>query len=104
MHNIPRMMIVTALAASALVAPAVSQARTDVSITIGPPPPIVEVVPAPRYGYVWAPGYWDWNGHRHVWHKGYYVRERSGYRWEPHRWVQDGDRWRMDRGHWNRNG
>jgi hypothetical protein len=104
MHNISRMMIVSALAAGALVAPPVSQARTDFSITIGPPPPVVEVVPPPRVGYVWAPGYWDWNGHRHVWHKGYYVHERRGYRWEPHRWVQDGDHWRMDRGHWNRNG
>jgi YXWGXW repeat-containing protein len=102
MIKIRQMMIVSALAAGALAAPGVSQARTDVYVRVGPPPPIVEVVPAPRYGYAWAPGYWDWNGHRHVWHKGYYVRERPGYRWEAHRWVQHGDRWALERGRWGR--
>ena len=101
MIKIRQMMMVSALAAGALAAPGVSQAR-DVYIRVGPPPPIVEVVPAQRHGYAWAPGYWDWNGHRHVWHKGYYVRERPGYRWEAHRWVQHGDRWALERGRWGR--
>lgn len=35
-------------------------AGVDVSVGIGvaPPPPRYEVVPPPRAGYVWAPGYW----------------------------------------------
>jgi hypothetical protein len=97
-----QMLIVSALAASALAVPAISQARTDFSITIGPPPPVVEVVPAPRRGYVWAPGYWNWNGHRHVWRNGYWIRERPGYAWVPDRWDRRGDRWGLERGHWDR--
>jgi WXXGXW repeat (2 copies) len=80
----------------------VAMARTDVDlyVNIGPPPVIVEPVPPPRVGYVWAPGYWTWNGHRHVWHRGYWQHERHGYAWVPHRWEQRGDRWYFNRGHW----
>jgi YXWGXW repeat-containing protein len=66
MNKFREMLIVSALAAAALAAPGAAQARTDVSISIGPPAPIYEPVPPPRVGYIWAPGYWDWNGHRHV--------------------------------------
>ena len=55
-----------------------------------PPPPRVEVVPAPRTGYVWVPGYWDAREHRHVWARGHWVRERAGYRYIEPRWAQDG--------------
>lgn len=79
-------------------------ARTDVdfSINVGPPPPVYETVPPPRVGYVWAPGYWNWNGHRHVWHRGYWMHERRGYVWAPHHWEHRGDRWYMQGGHWER--
>ena len=78
-------------------------ARTYVEIEIAPPPPRVEVVPAPRRGYVWAPGYWRWNGHRHVWVNGVWVRERYGWHWEPDAWVQGPNgRWHLARGHWVR--
>jgi hypothetical protein len=102
MSKMLRTILALALTASALAAPSVSQARTDVSITVGPPPPIVETVPPPRAGYVWAPGYWNWNGHKHVWHRGYWLRERRGYAWEADRWDQRGDRWYYERGHWRR--
>jgi len=97
-----RTMITVALTAGTLAAPAISQARTDFSITIGPPPPIVEPVPSPRHGYVWAPGYWDWNGHKHVWHKGAWKQQRRGYAWVPDRWDHRGDRWYREQGHWRR--
>ena len=68
-------MLFTALAAaavstSALVAPAMlSPAAAQGINTFGTPPPapVYEVVPAPRAGYVWAPGYYRWDGDRHVW-------------------------------------
>lgn len=80
-----------------------AEARTVVSIyaTTEPPPLRREVVPAPRHGYVWVPGYWNWSHRKYVWTKGYYVRERRGYHYTPARWERDGDRWRYERGRWD---
>ena len=66
-------------------------------LDVAPPAPRYEVVPAPRAGYVWQPGYWDWRGDRHYWRKGYWVRERPGYYWHPSRWEQRDGRWYMER-------
>lgn len=74
----------------------------SVDIRVGPPPPRVEVVPASRRGYVWAPGYWNWRGHHHHWVGGTWVRERRGYVYHQPTWVQDGDRWRFNRAAWAR--
>ena len=62
--------LLAAVALSAAIVSLPGTARTFVEVQIAPPPPRVEVVPAPRVGYVWAPGYWRWNGHRHVWING----------------------------------
>ncbi len=94
------------LAAIALSATAVSlpsTAATFVDIQLAPPAPRVEVVPPARVGYVWSPGYWRWNGHRHVWVGGVWVRERRGWHWEPQHWVQSpGGRWHFVAGRWVR--
>ena len=72
-----------------------------VEIEVAPPAPRVEVVPAPRVGYVWAPGYWRWNGRKHVWVSGVWVQARPGWRYEPDTWVQGPNgRWHLRRGHW----
>jgi hypothetical protein len=52
------------LAAAASMAPAVSSAGVSIDIDVAPPPARVEVVPDARPGFVWAPGYWEWRGHR----------------------------------------
>ena len=44
-----------------------ASARVYIDVDIAPPPVRVEVVPVARVGYVWAPGYWYWSGHQHVW-------------------------------------
>ncbi|TMG96668.1 MAG: hypothetical protein E6H73_01620 [Betaproteobacteria bacterium] len=93
--------LVAALALGAITVPVVSEARA-VIVEVAPPPPRVEVVPAPRRGYVWAPGYWEWRGRHHVWRNGYWVRERRGYHWAPHRWVDRGGRWEFENGRWER--
>ncbi len=90
------------LVAPALVTPAAAQANLNISIGTPPPAPIYEVVPAPRAGYVWAPGYWRWEGSRHVWTGGRWMAERPGYRWMPDRWAQENGRWRHYEGHWDR--
>lgn len=110
--------LITALAAAAistpaLVAPAMftpAAAEVDLNVVIGTPPPPVryEVVPAPRAGYVWAPGHWRWDGHQHVWSAGVWVPERVGYRYVPDRWERYMDngheRWRYHTARWDRNG
>jgi hypothetical protein len=80
------------------------QAATYVGVQIGqPPPPRYEIVPPSRAGYVWAPGYWRWNGRRHVWVGGSWMRARPGYRYVPPRWERGprGD-WRMRPYRWDR--
>jgi hypothetical protein len=77
-------------------------AAAAVYVTVAPPAPRYEVVPSPRRGYVWVPGYWDWRGNRHVWVSGHWVRERRGYHYESARWVERDGRWYMERGRWNR--
>jgi len=73
-----------------------------VEVDVRPPPPRVVVLPAPRRGYVWAPGYWRWNGYEHVWTEGYYVaRPRPRAEWISGRWEQRPRGWVYVEGHWN---
>lgn len=90
------------LSAGAIAAPALSSAAVLVDVDVAPPAPRVEVVPATRAGFVWAPGYWAWRGHEHVWVRGHWIRERPGYHWVPDAWVAAGPRWHYVRGHWER--
>lgn len=90
------------IAAATLAVAALSAAGVVVEVGVAPPAPQVEVVPVVRPGYVWAPGYWAWRGHRHVWVRGHYIRERRGYHWVPDAWVQVGPRWHYAPGHWER--
>lgn len=87
---------------TAALAPASSMAAVGVGIVIGnaPPPPRYERVPAPRHGYVWAPGYWSWEGRRHVWLEGHWEAERPGYVYQRPEWVREGDGWRFSEGGW----
>jgi len=91
-------MIAASVGAGTMAAPA----SADISVRVAPPPPRHEVVPAPRHGYVWAPGHWDWRGGRYVWVQGSYVRARNGYHYAAPRWYERDGRWYMDRGGWAR--
>ena len=88
--------------ASLLTASSGALSRVDVSVVIGVPPPVtvVETVPAPRSGYVYAPGYWGWDGHRHVWIRGRTIVERPGYVWVADRWEPAQGRYRFVPGYW----
>ena len=81
-----------------------AQARTDVTIYANVPPPPMrrEVMPPPRHGFVWAPGYWNWHHGRYVWRDGHWVRARHGYHYVPDRWERHGKRWRHRPGYWGR--
>jgi hypothetical protein len=72
--------------------------------SVAPPPPRVEVVPAPpapAERVVWVPGHWSWDGRDYVWTAGHYV-ERPSVRaeYEPGHWVQTASGWTWVPGQW----
>jgi|HubBroStandDraft_4_1064222.scaffolds.fasta_scaffold207573_3 hypothetical protein len=73
-----------------------------IEIEVAPPAPRVIVAPPPRAGFVWAPGFWAWNGHEHVWREGRWIPERRGFHWVPDRWEERHGHWRYAEGHWER--
>jgi hypothetical protein len=81
-------------------AQAYAQVGFNIVISNAPPPVQYEVVPAPRRGYEWAPGYWNWNGRQHQWSQGHWERARPGYAYQRSEWRQDRDGWRLNRGGW----
>ena len=98
-----RKILLAALAtASVGVLPLPAAADVGFYVDVAPPAPRYEVVPAPRAGYVWVPGFWDWRGNHHVWARGHWERERSGYHWHPNRWEQREGRWALEKGRWDR--
>jgi len=110
--NLKNRLILATVVAGALGAAAIPATAANVGVSIGigipvaPPPVIYEPPPPPpaAYGYVWIPGYWGWNGDRHVWIRGRYSYGRPGYAWRPDRWEQHGDRWHHVSGDWEREG
>ena len=90
------------IAGTTLVGASSARAAVAVDVTVAPPTPRVVAVPPPRAGYVWADGYWRWNGHRHVWVDGHWVHARPGWRWVPDHWVAAGPRWHFVPGRWVR--
>ncbi len=82
----------------------VACADTGYYVDTAPPPAEVEVVgTAPYSGAVWTPGYYGWEGNRHVWHGGAWARPpRPGYVYRPHRWEPRGGRYYHVRGGWGR--
>jgi hypothetical protein len=71
-------------------------------VTVAPPPPRYERVPSPRPGYIWSPGYWDWQGNRHQWISGNWIASRPGYVYSQPRWVEHGGRWQREEARWER--
>jgi hypothetical protein len=99
-------LIIGFFAMAVLSTPAFARVNLNFDVEVVPPPPRVEVVPEPRPGYVWAPGYWAWEGGRHVWREGHWVVVRPGYYWVPERWMEyrgpRGPHWHFEPGHWER--
>jgi len=94
------LVVCASLAGAVAIAPAIAEAQV---VVVDPPAPPEEVVPPiPYEGAVWAPGYYEWRGHRHVWIGGHYMHGRPGYTWRAHEWRREGRGWRMHRGGWER--
>ncbi|HLI17690.1 MAG TPA: hypothetical protein VKV22_05380 [Rhodanobacteraceae bacterium] len=90
-------------AVTAFAPTASAQVSLDISVGRPPPPPRFERPPPPRPGYVWAPGYWNWNGGSYVWVRGSWHRDRPGYIYYGPRWVHRGNRWVYHQPYWGRN-
>jgi len=71
-------------------------------VWIAPPAPRVVVVPAPRLGWIWSPGYWSWNGAAYVWVAGVWLAERRGFNYVPAHWDRFPGGWRFIPGGWIR--
>ena len=100
--NARKTVLALCVAAGSLGILAPTAASADIYGRVAPPPPRHEVVPVVRQGWVWVPGYWNWNGHRYAWVRGHSIRGRHGSHWVPDRWAEDHGRWRRERGHWDR--
>jgi hypothetical protein len=72
-----------------------------VMVQPAPPAPIYEAVPAPREGYIWAPGHYAWDNGRYAWRGGEWVASRPGYAWQAAHWQQRSDgSWYLVGGTW----
>lgn len=80
--------------------PAAARTYVDFHVNFAPPVAPVEYVPAPRVGYVWVPGYYDWRYNRYHWVKGHFVRSRPGHYYAPARWEHRHGRYYLVRGGW----
>jgi hypothetical protein len=100
--------LAAAIAAGSLIAlvPTAANAQQYTAIvSSAPPPSLQERVPAPRQGYVWAPGHHEWRGNQYVWVPGHWMQARAGYEYREPRWVQRGDgQWHLVGNNWERRG
>jgi len=69
-----------------------------------PPEPQYEAQPAPRAGYVWVQGHWEFRNGRWKWSRGYWKAQRTGYVWVAGHWERRGNRHHWIAGHWQRGG
>lgn len=100
-----KMIVVAAIIASSMMVMQPTWAETEVSVGIvvgnAPPPLPYEEVPSPRYGYVWVPGYWDWDGREYMWQEGYWLLDRAGYVYETPFWYFGSGGWYRRPGGWH---
>ncbi|MES2984602.1 MAG: YXWGXW repeat-containing protein [Pseudomonadota bacterium] len=92
--------LITALLLGTLAVPAYAGVLISADINLGPPEPRYERIPVSRPGYIWSPGYWQWDGRDRDWVEGYWVEERPNYGWVPDRWDHYPNGWRFARGHY----
>ena len=93
-------------AVTTAVAPQIARAQISIGISVGfapPPLPIYEQPPLPGYGYLWTPGFWNWDaGYRdYYWVPGTWVQPpRVGYLWTPGYWGFERGAYLFRQGYW----
>ena len=71
--------------------------------TEAPPPPREEKI-APRPGFVWIGGHWDWKDGKWAWMAGRWEKERPGKKWRPARWEKKDKEYVLVQGDWEDGG
>ncbi len=81
-----------------------SSAQVDVSVTVAPPPLIEYEQPyCPVEGYIWTPGYWDYDydAGAYYWVPGVWVPPpQVGYLWTPGYWAFTNGFYAFNTGYW----
>lgn len=96
-----RKWLLGAIVASTLSAmPLLSNAA--IYVDVAPPEPRHEIVPAPRAGYVWAPGHYVYRNGQYRWVPGHFVREVRGRYYHPGHWTERDGRWVFVQPGWRR--
>ena len=97
--TVRKVQMCTCAAIGVSMAPLPFLALADGEVEVAPPSPKVEVIPSPRTGYVWAPGYWERQNDEYTWIKGHWIATHPGH-WAADHWEQiDSTHWRFVRGH-----
>ncbi|MDR2851687.1 MAG: YXWGXW repeat-containing protein [Burkholderiaceae bacterium] len=88
---------------AAVVVPTTATAQPVIALQMAPPPPPrQQMIPPPRRGFVWVPGHYRWNGRRHVWVNGTWLRARPGQVYRAPEWRERNGRWEYQGGRWDR--
>jgi hypothetical protein len=72
----------------------------EIDTAEAPPPMRSETMPAARSGYVWVPGYYQYDNRSYNWVSGRFEQERPGYTYVTPRYEQKEGRWGMYAGGW----
>jgi hypothetical protein len=87
-----------------MLAPALSNAQVNISVSIAPPElPVYDQPPIPGDGYLWTPGYWAWGDdiQDYYWVPGTWVEApQPDYLWTPGYWAADGAAFLWHAGYW----
>ena len=71
-----------------------------VHVTQEPPREVVELEPPPREGWVWAHGYWRWDGRGYVRVPGHWERVVAGRHYVHAYWEHRDGQWWLHEGYW----
>lgn len=65
-----------------------------------PPSPVAETTPAPRKGFVFVKGNYEWRDGDYEWVPGHWEREQRGKAWRDGAWAQVSGKWTWTPGSW----
>src|SRR5215831_4202932 len=79
-----------------------AQVSVGVVVNFAPPElPVYEQPLCPGEGYIWTPGFWDWDGDDYYWVPGTWVEPPEvGVLWTPGYWAWGGQGFIFHRGYW----
>ena len=76
----------------------------EIEIRTAPPPDRVEVMPAPRPGFVYERGHYLYDGEKYIWQEGKFFQEKEGQRYVPYAFEKRGETWFYRPGYWEKTG